>query len=583
MKLLHRHATLALALGAMLFASQSFGQITINELVEDEQDFESTDIVPDTRDFIELYNAGNAPVNIENWTIGSIQIGTGLPYATFPLPAGATIPANGYYVIGNAGVPHVNYTPDTGGADIFPNANVLFEVRNSGGTMVDALAVETFRGTTNHHEIDTLTQEQLDQVAVGQTVGTPPTGGYWGQLESDNANAPNVPLSLGRYLNGRDTNRNGLDFGVQPMTPGASNNLPQVASHGVPNVDTLGAGGTPLADGTPLGTQYASSFVLPRVITPGTASGFNPNAITPSPQGGKAIIAYDETGGGDLSISKELVNKFDLYAYIDPRALNVTTADASPQSEATIYGIGTSDVFFGTPNSTGLLTNGIAADITSSANGSTGLGWQIQRRELFNGAVANRTTKTVLQLLDMNDGGDGVQEPGFIDWKIKGEIDLTGVAQGWHRLSIDYNPATGHVTAKYDTQTFEFDSLTGMVGNFYVGYRENLPGAGNGTARPPTYDMFVAAGLLGDFNNDGKVDAGDYATWRKNSGNGSLPNDNGLTTQSDRFTLWRANFGKPPGSGSGSLSAGPVPEPGTIGLALIGMFSMLAGRRRRIG
>ena len=39
--------------------------------------------------------------------------------------------------------------------------------------------------------------------------------------------------------------------------------------------------------------------------------------------------------------------------------------------------------------------------------------------------------------------------------------------------------------------------------------------------------------FLGDFNYDGKVDAGDYATWRKNEvANATLPNDNGLTDQS---------------------------------------------------
>jgi hypothetical protein len=207
------------------------------------------------------------------------------------------------------------------------------------------------------------------------------------------------------------------------------------------------------------------------------------------------------------------------------------------------------------------------------------VGWQIQRREKFNGG--SPVTNTVLQLLDMNDGGDGVQAAGFIDWQVKQTIDLTGLAAGWHRLSIEYDPATGNVIAKYDTSTFNFSTLTGLVGNFYVGWRENLPGNNNAAGRPPTYDLFVG-GLPGDFNSDGKVDAGDYATWRKNAANASLPNDNGLTTQAARFSLWRSSFGTP-GSGSGSLGAGTVPEPGTIGLALIGMFSMLAGRRRRNG
>jgi hypothetical protein len=90
----------------------------------------------------------------------------------------------------------------------------------------------------------------------------------------------------------------------------------------------------------------------------------------------------------------------------------------------------------------------------------------------------------------------------------------------------------------------------------------------------------LTPGVAGDFNNDGKVDASDYITWRKNTSNGSLPNDNGLTTQADRFSLWRANFGKPPGAGAGGVSGGAVPEPSTIGLTVIGMFAALAGRRR---
>ena len=45
----------------------------------------------------------------------------------------------------------------------------------------------------------------------------------------------------------------------------------------------------------------------------------------------------------------------------------------------------------------------------------------------------------------------------------------------------------------------------------------------------------VVAGLPGDFNSDGKVDAGDYATWRKalrkpTAPNAALANDGGLGT-----------------------------------------------------
>lgn len=92
-----------------------------------------------------------------------------------------------------------------------------------------------------------------------------------------------------------------------------------------------------------------------------------------------------------------------------------------------------------------------------------------------------------------------------------------------------------------------------------------------------------AAGLLGDFNSDGKVDAGDYATWRKNDGaNAQLPNDNSVGNQAARFSLWRANFGKPPGAGSSLGDGSAVPEPATLLLSLVMVGSMLVfGRHKR--
>jgi hypothetical protein len=91
------------------------------------------------------------------------------------------------------------------------------------------------------------------------------------------------------------------------------------------------------------------------------------------------------------------------------------------------------------------------------------------------------------------------------------------------------------------------------------------------------------AGLAGDFNSDGKVDAGDYVTWRKNNGtNNALANDNGLGTPIGpaHYNLWRQNFGNPPGSGSG-LDGAAVPEPAGVVLLAIGLVSICLRLRRR--
>jgi hypothetical protein len=568
-------ASLAMAMLSLAAGSIARAQVTINEIVEDEQDFESTDVAPDTREFVELYNAGATPVDISGWTLSVTAFETGSPTATDTIPNGSTIPAGGYFVIGQAGVPNVNFTPVAG--ELWDNTKTIYELRNpnlpEGQKLVDAVALETFRG----NELINLTQEQMNQVKAGETAGlATTTGGWWGQIESNNdgptAIYPNLPLSIGRYLNGRDNNNNGRDFGMIPATPGASNNLTQSPAHVAPNVDAL-------AVGTVLRDQYFASFKLPTVVSPTTAGsgGVNPSAtLSASPQGGNAIIAWDETGGGNAAYSDNYVNKFDIWAYVDSTALGVATVDTAPQSEATIYGIGTTDMFFGTPNSAGLLGPGLpGGNIASSANGSTGVGWLIQRRELFNGGTP--VTNTVLQLIDMNDGGDGVVEDAP-DWDVKQTIDLTGTGEGWKRLSIEYDPSTGAVIAKVDAQTFNFNTTTNLVGNFYIGYRENLPGVGN-AGRPPTYDSVAAAPVNdADFDNDGDEDGADFLVWQRNTGgaggnNLGDANGNGQVNDAD-FAIWKAQFGPPGGS------LGAVPEPTAGALCLVAAVLAFAARRK---
>lgn len=532
-------------------------QIVINELVEDEQDFETTDI-PDTREFVELYNAGLTTVDISGWLLNTFNLEGNALLTSDPLPLGASIAPGGYYVIGAAGVPNVNFTPGPG--ELWSNLKTSFELRNPGGTLIDAVAVETFRG----NELLNATQELLDQIAVGQVVSAAATGGWWGQLESNNADAdptlPNLPLSLGRFLNGRDTNMNGRDFGLIPATPGMSNNAAVVPVHLIPDVNAT-------AVGTVLPGTYNASFKLPRVIAPGAASAFNPNPIPVSPQGGNAIIAWDETGGGNAVYSDNYANRFELYAYIDPTPFNVTTANSN-QSEVSIYGLGSTDPLFPIPNPAGLLTGqpGTGGNLTSTINGSTGLGWMIQRRTSNTAGV--QSSAAVLQLIDMNDGGDSVMADN--DWQVKATITLTGMSAAWHTLSIDYNPATGDVIGTYDDQTFEFETQTGLIGNFYIGYREGLPGAsGTGTARPPTYDLFVSENDA-DFDQDGDVDGADFLTWQRGLGgpgdqaDGDANGDNQVTSAD--LAIWRSRFGM-----LAVPAAGVVPEPSGCVLVLVGL------------
>jgi hypothetical protein len=91
------------------------------------------------------------------------------------------------------------------------------------------------------------------------------------------------------------------------------------------------------------------------------------------------------------------------------------------------------------------------------------------------------------------------------------------------------------------------------------------------------------AGVPGDYNENGVVDAADYLLWRDG---GPLANEGGVTpgttTPEDYFT-WRANFGRSAGIGGSLAASTAVPEPTILLLASFvpSVIFFLAGRRRR--
>jgi autotransporter-associated beta strand protein len=81
----------------------------------------------------------------------------------------------------------------------------------------------------------------------------------------------------------------------------------------------------------------------------------------------------------------------------------------------------------------------------------------------------------------------------------------------------------------------------------------------------------VAAGLAGDFNGDGTVDAADYVVWRKTGGT------------PEAYIAWRSNFGatQNPGlSGNHGGSPASVPEPGVVMLAGVAAVAAFVRRSR---
>jgi hypothetical protein len=81
----------------------------------------------------------------------------------------------------------------------------------------------------------------------------------------------------------------------------------------------------------------------------------------------------------------------------------------------------------------------------------------------------------------------------------------------------------------------------------------------------------VAPTLLGDFNEDGAVDAADYVVWRRSGGS------------QDGYNAWRANFGRSNGSGSAgaSPSLAALPEPATFILLIAALGGLTLVPRSR--
>jgi hypothetical protein len=229
-----------------------------------------------------------------------------------------------------------------------------------------------------------------------------------------------------------------------------------------------------------------ASFVLPKIIEPPLADGLNPNPIPPSPQGGSAIIAWDPSGGGNMTAATELGDQYLISAYFD------TTPYGAGGAESTTYGIGTTGTFYNFPDPSGQLLG----HVSNTANGNTGVGWLFEKED--SAALVS------LSLIDFGTGGNSspdADEPQ--EWTVITTIDLTEGPSDWHTLGIDYDPDTGEVVAVFDDQELNFTTDTDILGTFYVGYRESLQGTPEERAaklRPPTFDITIpepaSSGLL---------------------------------------------------------------------------------------
>ena len=163
--------------------------------------------------------------------------------------------------------------------------------------------------------------------------------------------------------------------------------------------------------------------------------------------------------------------------------------------------------------------------------------------------------------------GNGWEEGGLSDSDTLGEAYLLGNSSLAFGESVYLGEAVIDNVTQSENISFSYRT---PEGNLVEGLVEFV-------------NVDAPVGLAGDFNNDGSVDAADYTVWRDNLGQSdSVLNGNGDgsgTVDAGDYTLWSGNYGA--SSSSSSSAASAVPEPGSLGICLLGGIAMFVRRRTR--
>jgi hypothetical protein len=274
--------------------------------------------------------------------------------------------------------------------------------------------------------------------------------------------------------------------------------------------------------------------------------------------GTSALTLESGSGNASLSVlqgSHELQTQLTLNTNTNASASAGTSLDINGvlnlnQKTLTISGAGTINI-----NNTVTGLGSIANGGTLGTGGSTGLSGDL--------------SSTGTLAIDIG----GTTSNSYDSWNVSGAATLSGV------LAVDavggFAPAAGQSFTILTASSVSAASLT--LGG---------PDAGLFTlVKNPTSLVLqsVSAGVAGDYNHNGVVDAADYVVWRNTNGQnvtagtGADGDGNGVVNAAD-YTFYRARFGNTSGSGVGS-GAGAVPEPAAAVLMLMACLAMANIRR----
>jgi hypothetical protein len=211
--------------------------------------------------------------------------------------------------------------------------------------------------------------------------------------------------------------------------------------------------------------------------------------------------------------------------------------------------LGSRPVFFGAVSGAGTFTGGG----TTEFEGDLKPGNSPANVTFGGNVVINPTAATNIELAGTGKGSQ------YDSLTIAGTASLSGALDVV--LLNNFVPSSG--------QSFNILTAAGGIdGTFDT---TNLPALAGGLYFNLTYTHTAinlsVAGILGDYNKSGTIDASDYVVWRKTmsqSGSGLAAdgNNNGTIDPAD-FAIWRTNYGSSAGSGATGSASG-IPEPSSL-------------------
>jgi hypothetical protein len=183
-----------------------------------------------------------------------------------------------------------------------------------------------------------------------------------------------------------------------------------------------------------------------------------------------------------------------------------------------------------------------------------------------------------------NQGYDRIRENGS-HWDYSDVTSIARVGDAWNAWyeTYGYSDYVLHGSdgthqndrGAYLAAAILFETITGKttVGNGYAGA---VTGSIGGVSQllllqlQATGITGAVAGIPGDYNQDGRVDAADYTRWRDQLGDANpLPNDNTIGVGQDDYSRWIEHFGD---MSDGQIPfASDVPETTTLATALVAL------------